>query len=100
MGSVLVSFDDFLGFLGTDWVLIFDFFLSITSSLFFFGGMSIHLSTAMLAHLFSYNMYAAVNCLSHFLCNFTDVDINFQGHGVQPERKSNVLRFGLKVRFG
>ena len=30
--------------------------LNWTCSLFFFGGMSIHLSTAMLAHLFSYNM--------------------------------------------
>ena len=29
------------------------------SSLFFFGGMSIHLSTAMLAHLFSYDMYVS-----------------------------------------
>lgn len=27
-------------------------------SLFFFGGMSIHLSTAILAHLCSYDMYA------------------------------------------
>jgi hypothetical protein len=26
-------------------------------SLFFFGGLSIHLSTAVLAHMFSYNMY-------------------------------------------
>ena len=36
------------------------------SSLFFFGGMSIHLSTAMLAHLFSYDMYASFSsgCLA------------------------------------
>ena len=26
-------------------------------SVFFFGGLSIHLSTALLAHLFSYDMY-------------------------------------------
>ena len=30
--------------------------LSYTFSFFFFGGLSIHLSTALLAHLFSYNI--------------------------------------------
>ena len=45
------------------------------SSLFFFGGMSIHLSTAMLAHLFSYDMYASFSsCLP---LQFTDVEIIF-----------------------
>ena len=38
-------------------ISVFYFFIFIISSLFFFGGMSIHLSTAMLAHLFSYDMY-------------------------------------------
>ena len=67
------------------------------SSLFFFGGMSIHLSTAMLAHLFSYDMYVSLPaCLA--LCSLL-MWIYFPGHGVRLEKKLNVPRFGLKVCF-
>ena len=59
--------------------------------------MSIHLSTAMLAHLFSYDMYVfALTSRSVFLLKW---EFFFLGRGVQPEKKSNVPRFGLKVGY-
>ena len=68
------------------------------SSLFFFGGMSIHLSTAMLAHLFSYDMYASLSA-SLALCSLLKWISFFPGRGAQPEKKLNVPHFGLKVGF-
>ena len=64
------------------------------SSLFFFRSMSIHLSTAILAHLFSYDMYAFALLA---LCSLLMRIVFFLGHEVQPEKKSNVPLFGLKV---
>ena len=59
-----------LFFLGL--IIFFNYF-----SLFFFGGMSIHLSTAMLAHLFSYDMYVSFLPALPCFVQFTEVDICF-----------------------
>ena len=64
-------------------------------SLFFFGGLSIHLSTALLAHMFSYNMY--VYCLYYFLFFFILTLAHFLGRGDQLSRKWNVQHSGSKV---
>ena len=73
-------------------------------SLFFFGGMSIHLSTAMLAHLFSYDMYCV--CPYFTQCFFTEMGIFFSrtwgSTGKEVERSSfwiegGLLLFGMHV---
>ena len=61
--------------------------------------MSIHLSTAMLAHLFSYDMYVYFSYLLLPCSLLKWIFVFFLGRGVQPEKKSNVPRFGLKVGF-
>ena len=52
MDSVSVSFSSRVS------LFCWDSFLCSSLFKFFFGGMSIHLSTAILAHLFCYDMYA------------------------------------------
>lgn len=49
MGTLLVS-------LHSPHIYVFHCLLNILRSLFFFGGLSIHLTQALLAHLFSYNI--------------------------------------------
>ena len=73
-------------------------------SLFFFGGMSIHLSTAMLAHLFSYDMYVfALTSRSVFLLKWEFVFSRTWGStGKEVERSSfwiegGLLLFGMHV---
>lgn len=75
--------------MGTDWRVF------LCDSSFFFGGLSIHLSTAILAHLFSYNMWV------HFFEKVSrDFELTFRslGHGDRRVKKSRNRRSGLKVR--
>jgi hypothetical protein len=65
---------------------------AVSHSLFFFGGLSIHLSTAILAHLFSYDMYAV---RLHLYIIHADGP---PGRGDQRSKRSSGQRFGLKVR--
>ena len=61
-------------------------------SLFFFGGLSIHLSTALLAHMFSYNM-----CVSILLLCCRIDSMRIAGRGDQPSKKSSARHSGSKV---